>query len=163
MNIGLNKQIADFYKATRVALYRHALAYVHDTGEAEDIVHAGLEKLLEYVIEKNAMPRYPRSFVFTCNKNLAIDALRKRKARIEGKMEIGYTIDHISSETRHELLASHFSVLSEDQKETIFLKEILGYTFLEISRIKGRSLFTIASWHRRGMGKLKKVLMEGNE
>ena len=52
------------------------------------------------------------------------------------------------------------SELSDNERETIILKIYDEMTFEEIAKVTGISKNTTASWYRRGIEKLRKIIKE---
>jgi len=152
--------IERFYLENRRSLYRYALSMVQDTGEAEDLVHGGIEKLVEHVQEHGRPPRHVRCFVVACIRNEAIDLLRKRQSREMSVFDLQQVLNTRTGPPEFEFLARHFQVLTDDEKEVILMKNILGFSLAEIGKIRNVSIFTIATWHRRGIRKLRTSLLE---
>lgn len=149
-----------FYLECRNSLYRYAVSIVHDSGEAGDLVQWGIEKLVEHAEKHGKLPKRVRCFVVACIRNAAIDMLRKRQSREMNAFDLRQVTDSRTDPPEQELLARHFQVLTDDEKEVLLLKNILGFSFSEIGKIRQTSIFTIASWHRRGIRKLRASLLE---
>ncbi|MBN1296445.1 sigma-70 family RNA polymerase sigma factor [bacterium] len=160
MKSTLKLEIENFYRNNRDGLFRYAVSLIQDSNEAEDLVHTGMQVLVEFVRENQCLPDHLRCFVVTCIRNAAVDTLRKRQVSETMIVDISHIMQKDMMAIEHENLARLFSLLTENEKEVILLRDILGYSFREISRIHKRSMFTVASWHRRGICKLRLFLLE---
>ena len=158
MENNLKQEFNLFYQKNRKAFFHYAIALVNDSAEAEDIVHTAMLKLIDYLEKKRHMPEQAKGFTMMCVKNVALDLLRKRSVRESGELTVDKLVDWSAVTRIQAQLLEHLKTLEPDQKEVIIMKEVIGYTFKEIGQLKGVSMFTAASWHRRGMRQLRKCV-----
>ena len=158
--INLKLQLEEFYKNCRHTLYQYAMSLCSNSEEAQDLVHIGFEKLIERVIERGEIPEHTASFVYQCMRNYVIDTVRRQKMRDDIEFDLGHITRRANLTEEQDLLVRLFRRLSQDQREVIMLKEVMGYTFKEISRIREMPLSTITTWYSRGMKKLRKGFPE---
>ena len=126
---------------------------------AEDAIHEAFCKGLRL----NEIPRNLKAYMFKSVRNASIDQLRKRKRT--SILPEDYIFD--TSMNPGELAeASQFKSkvvevllkLSGDERETIVKHLYADLTFQEIADLRARSIGTVASWYRRGIGKMKKYM-----
>jgi RNA polymerase sigma factor (sigma-70 family) len=126
---------------------------------AEDAIHEAFCKGLRL----NEVPRNLKAYMFKCVRNASIDQLRKRKQT--SIFPEDYIFD--TSMNPVELAeASQFKrkvaevllKLSGDERETIVQHLYADLTFQEIADLRVRSIGTVASWYRRGIGKMKEYM-----
>lgn len=155
MNNNLKQQIEAFYNKHRDMLYQYARSLTLDSDRAQDLVHIGIEKFIERVIERGEISRYSTSFIYRCMRNHLIDLARREKLKEDVEIDFGSITKRTDLTVEQDLLVRLFSRLTQDQREVIMLKDVMGYTFKEISRIRETPLFTITSWYKRGMQRLR--------
>jgi len=137
-------------------LFTCALAVTGCPGLAEDAMHEAFCRGFRLT----EIPRNLKAYMFRSVRNAAIDQLRQRR-RTRNLSE-----DYVfaSSEDPGELaelkqfrrrVAEALLKLSRDERETIVQHLYADLTFQEIADLRERSIGTIASWYRRGLGKLK--------
>ena len=149
-------RINTFYKEHRHMLYTYALSLTGCPARAEDAVHTAICKLLSAIV----LPLKLKPYAYRCIRNAAIDDWRKYAAR---STELSDELHPLSCSThesiRHDIetLLDH---LAPDEKETIVLKALHGFTFREIAAMNRSSINTIASRYRRGLQKLKDLYTE---
>lgn len=160
MDTVIAQQIWTLFKKHQNEFYRFAYSLVRNQEDAEDVVQLSLEKLAKQANGKGCLPGQAKGYVFQCIKNSAIDLFRRKKTLMKAEVEIKYILNRQISTHEHALLTECFDLLPENHKEAIMLKEIMGFTYSEIGKIKGVSLFTAASWYRRGMKQLGNLIVK---
>ncbi len=145
-------QVRRFYEAERTALYTYAIGITGAPEAAEDAVHAAIERLLR----RGRPPRELRPYVFRAVRNAAVDHLRRTRpealeARVDGPVKLD------DPAVRPTLLAC-LARLGPDERETVLLRVICGFTLGEIALLRRRSENTVASWYRRGLERLRRML-----
>lgn len=142
--------------------YRYALALVVDENDAYDLVHDAWMKLY---------PRYgklpDKALLFCTIRTLFIDVIRHRQrfeqvAFDEERMEEQYASGDMFSSalTPDKQLVAALSKLRIEERETLFLSVVEGYTADEIATLTRRQRGTVLSMLYRTKRKLKKTLSE---
>ncbi|WP_320054754.1 RNA polymerase sigma factor [uncultured Acetobacteroides sp.] len=120
------------------SIYRFAVKMLKDGDLCHDIVQDTFEKLWirvgEIAFEK------AKSYLFTTVYHATIDHIRKRQ-RIGEDMGLERVTDSVStvSPDLKEILQKGLSLLPEDQKSVILLRDYEGYSYDEIGNITGLS------------------------
>jgi RNA polymerase sigma-70 factor (ECF subfamily) len=144
--------IKEFYDAHAQALFTYALALTRCPSTAEDVVHEAVCRILG----RSALPSELRPYAFRCVRNAAIDARRRQRPSeplgIFDLEQADLTFDRTLCAQVEELLLD----LPADEMETIVLRIYDGLTFREIAEVKRAPANTVASWFRRGVGKLRR-------
>jgi RNA polymerase sigma-70 factor (ECF subfamily) len=123
-------------------MYRFALSYTKSTNEAEDIVQDVLLKLWESRFELNDI-RSLEAWCMTLTRNKALDVLKKTSTKLNTSMEVVKDLKQFDSgsETPFQQLSQRESLINvmnivnelpEKQKAVFLLREIEGYSYLEI-------------------------------
>ncbi len=151
----MEKQYAKYHKQ----LYRIAYSYLRHKQNAEDVIQISYEKAINNQSQLKD-PKKLRSWLIRivineCNQNHRI---RKRQTEIEQKIksnsELVLNSDYvISIELKDALL-----LLSEEDRNLISLKYLLGYKQKEISAILDLPVGTVKSRLSRSLGKLKEII-----
>lgn len=141
--------------------FRYALSLTHDSSQAEDLVQDAVTTMLGKGVA------WDRPYLFATIRNRFIDSYR-RKQRIQFISLEGISgfeadpasgdspdaFDHLEAGHLHEALGS----LREDERETLFLAVVEGYTAEEIAQLSGRPRGTVLSMLFRAKGKLREKL-----
>jgi RNA polymerase sigma factor, sigma-70 family len=119
-------------------IYRFAVKMLKDSDICQDIVQDTFEKLWVRV-EEIAFEK-TKSYLFTTVYHATIDHIRK-KQRVGEDMGLDRVTDSIStvSPDIKEILQKGLSLLPEDQKSVILLRDYEGYSYEEIGNITGLS------------------------
>jgi RNA polymerase sigma factor (sigma-70 family) len=118
------------------SIYRFAVKMLKDGDLCQDIVQDSFEKLWirveEIAVEK------AKSYLFTTVYHATIDHIRKKK-RIGEDIGLERVTDSVSavSPDLKEILQKGLSLLPEDQKSVILLRDYEGYSYDEIGNITG--------------------------
>jgi RNA polymerase sigma factor (sigma-70 family) len=118
------------------SIYRFAVKMLKDSDLCHDIVQDTFEKLWirvgEVAFEK------AKSYLFTTVYHATIDHIRKRQ-RIGEDVGLERVTDSVStvSPDLKEILQRGLSLLPEDQKSVILLRDYEGYSYEEIGNITG--------------------------
>ncbi|MDO7786631.1 RNA polymerase sigma factor [Desulforamulus aquiferis] len=156
-------------------VYSLALRYLKNPHDAEDLSQEVWIKIYNNLslIKKEASIKY---WVLNIAKNACLDELRKKQRKkiplsIEYMAENNYFLDRcicrlplpdekaIIKESAKCILKK-VETLSEQQRKVILLREYLGFTYLEISRLEGCSIGTVKSRLNSARNILRKKLAE---
>lgn len=120
------------------SVYRFSLKMLKDTDLCHDIVQDAFEKLWikaeEIAFEKS------KSYLFTTIYHATIDQIRRKK-RIGEDVEldrVSETTSTVSPDLK-DILQKGLSLLPEDQKSVVLLRDYEGYSYDEIGKITGLS------------------------
>jgi RNA polymerase sigma-70 factor (ECF subfamily) len=127
----------------RNKMYRFALSYLKNEEEAKDIVQ---EVLLNLWDSRNDLAKVKNleAWCMTLTKNKSLDALKRAGKKRNEKLEIHHESSHATNYTPYEVVTEKESVenvksivddLPEKQKAAFTLREIQGYSYLEICDI----------------------------
>lgn len=151
------KRLREAYELHRQDLYTYALGITRDPAAAEDAVHGAFAKLLN----TRRLPNDIRPYVFRMVRNAAIDEKRRVTRDNDAIALLAKTNGHAippEQYARYLEIESAIAQLNDDERETIILKDLTGFTLREIAEIQDTSINTVASWYRRGLEKLRKIL-----
>lgn len=137
-------------------LYTYALSLTGCPARAEDAVHTAICKLLSAIV----LPLKLKPYAYRCIRNAAIDDWRKYAARSTELADEQHLASHAAPAPISHDIETLLDRLAPDEKETIVLKALHGFTFREIAAINRSSINTIASRYRRGLQKLKDLCAE---
>lgn len=156
--------IARIYQEQRQALYSLALGILRDPGAAEDAVHDAVSRVL---IRTREPEGDPAAFLFTCARNAALDAARRRKVRaaapVDGSIFDSSRVDPSMSAAdaeAFEQLRSAIDELPQEQQEVLLMRALGRLGFEQIATVTGLPLGTVASRYSRGVQALRNRLQE---
>lgn len=148
--------------------YRLAWSVTADESLAKDVVQ---EVFLKLVRQPSLLEgvQSERAMIFTMARNLALDALRRRRTRDDTQQRWSRelpqwfepTIDDDSEERQQHIVAA-LVALPEEQRTAVHLHLWEGLSFREIGEIEGLPTQTIASRYRYGLDKLRAALHRQN-
>lgn len=120
------------------AVYRFIRADLKDDDRSNDIVQDSFEKLWMHVAEIEF--RVVKSWLFSTAYHNMIDIIRKEKrmVRLEESKQEDLLINSQYSDL-NEILHAALSILPEQQKSVILLRDYEGYSYQEIGEITGQT------------------------
>jgi RNA polymerase sigma-70 factor (ECF subfamily) len=151
--------LAELYDRHAGSLYRHALALTRTVPDAEDLVHAVFVKLATTGAELLGVTT-PASYLHRMLHTAWVDG-RRRMTRGEQVMTLaGRDSLAWSAETGGALdsaidIARLLELIPGAEREVVVLHLTEGFSFREIGRMTGVSLFTAAGRYRQGIGRLR--------
>lgn len=151
-----HKRITKLYEEKKHMLYSYALGLTNCPAKAEDAVHTAISKLLSVIV----LPRKLEPYAYRCIRNAAIDDWRKYAARATEPLEEQQITSHESHTHASQDIISLLNHLTPEERETIVLKALHGFTFREIATISRSSINTVSSRYRRTLQKLKALYEE---
>ena len=147
--------IREFYDQHAQALFTYALALTRCPSTAEDVVH----EVVCRILGRGSLPSELRPYFFRCVRNAATDARRRtRPTEPIGILDLAHADEGFDRTLAAEIERLLFD-LPTDEMETIVLRIYDGLTFREIAEVKRASANTVASWFRRGVGRLRRKVM----
>ena len=159
---GRAEALAELYDRHVASLFRHALMLARHRPDAEDLVQAVFVKLATTGAELLGV-REPASYLHRMLHTTWIDGQRRRATgeRAAEHTEHGTTAwagpRHGGPEGAIDI-ARALEALPPAQREAILLHLIEGFSFREIGRLTGVSLFTAAGRYRLGIRRLRASL-----
>jgi len=154
--------LAELYARHGAAAYRHALWILRCPADAEDVVQTVFVTLAVRGAELLGVRR-PASYIGAMVHHEAL-AMRQRCDRetdaggdllLQAASERGLEVERLA-------LGRALARLDTTQREVVFLRVHAGFTFREIGRMTGVSLFTVASRYRLALIRLRRLL-EGED
>ena len=124
-------------------MYRFALSYLKNEEEAKDVVQEVLIKLWETRSELEKVNNI-EAWCMTLTRNKSLDALKRAGRKRNEKLEIHHEPAHATNHSPLQVVTEKESVenvkkiadeLPEKQKTAFTLREIQGYSYLEICDI----------------------------
>jgi len=155
---GRRQALGELYDRHAPSLFRHALALTRRQAEAEDLVHVVFVKLAGTGADLLGV-RTPASYLHRMLKTTWVDAQR-REITGERAMEHRATVfppapaaDFVQAID----MARALDELPTLQREVIVLHLVEGFSFLEIGRLTGVSIFTAAGRYRLAINRLRRA------
>ena len=160
MSEAVSETLRAFYAGHRQQLYTYAVSITRQREAAEDAIQRAFQQLLSCT----ALPTDLRPYVFRCVRNAALDGLRRDQVRHESIFAVDGNAEPAAPLSATALSAAEIDAqlqcLSPDERETIVQKIYDNLTFQEIAELRGVPLPTVASWYRRGLEKLRALLLK---
>ena len=136
--------------------FRYALALTHDAAEAQDLVHDACLSVLR------AGGPWQTAYLFAAVRNRYIDRWRKGRkllfVPLDADSESLSKSTDIDEAVDAEALHRALGTLRPDERETLFLAVVEGYTAQEIADMTQRPRGTILSLLHRTKEKLRNLL-----
>lgn len=146
--------LSDLYEQYRRELFLTAWQVLRDSGLSEDAVHSAFAKLVQFA----KRPEDPKSYVFRCVRNAAVDLARTKSRRREEPIDPDWDASAASVDVLHaeatELVARLLQRLDDAEREVIGLHLHAKLTFAEIAKLLDEPPATVASRYRRALEKL---------
>ena len=152
--------LAELYDRHAASLYRHAVALTRHVADAEDLVHAVFVKLATTGAELLGV-RAPASYLHRMLHTTWIDGRRRNTT---GAQVVTHAGARNSGRDRGDSggldeaidIARFLEAVPAAEREVIVLHVTEGFSFRDIGRMTGVSLFTAAGRYRQGIGRLRK-------
>jgi RNA polymerase sigma-70 factor (ECF subfamily) len=159
LGAGRREALAELYDRHAAALFRHGLALTRRRAEAEDLVQAVFVKLATTGADLLGV-RTPASYLHRMLKTTWVDGQRQAIAG-ERAVDQGTAGDGLAPwpdlDARFDI-GRALDELPSLQREVIVLHLVEGYSFLEVGRLTGVSLFTAAGRYRLAVARLRTAL-----
>ncbi|WP_317368075.1 sigma-70 family RNA polymerase sigma factor [uncultured Tyzzerella sp.] len=170
-NLDAFSQIVDKYEKM---IYNLAYRIFNNTSDAEDMTQEIFIKIYKNIYKCEGKQSI-KTWVYTIAYNTCIDEVRKRKGKnnisldieIEGE-ENSFSLDVPSDEPTPESallqkegfleIEQAINSLNEINKSLVFLRDIKGFSYNEISEIMGINIGTVKSRLNRARNTLKNML-----
>lgn len=154
---GRQSALAELYDRHSRSLFRHALALSRRPTDAEDLVHSVFVRIANLGADLLGV-RSPAAYLHRLLHSMWIDSYRR--SRVAGRIVAGSSAPE-SETPAHDAaidLARALDGLRADQREALVLHVIEGFSFREIGRMTGVSLFTAAARYRLALAKVRRDL-----
>lgn len=141
-------------------ILRFVKSLVRDHHEAEDITQNVFIKLMS-VIGKYEPREVPFSaWIRKVARNVALDHLRTRRTTLVEEVRVAEDDRRQVSRERNRDLCEALERLTEDQREVLVLRHIVGLSPAEIAKLLGKKENAIHALHHRGRLSLQSALTE---
>lgn len=166
MAVGDDRAGVVFVRRYQHRLFGLALAIVGDAGRAEDVAQEAFIRIFRHAVMYDARRASVPTWALTITRNLAIDALRARRASPTDPSDRVF-LELMSTERLPEDVAlttdalvpigAALADLPVDQRRAVLLAAMYGRTGAEIAEAEGIPLGTAKSRLRMGMAKLRQA------
>jgi RNA polymerase sigma-70 factor, ECF subfamily len=143
-------------------IYGYVLSILRDAHEAEDATQTVFMKLISVI--HNYEPRQVpfTAWILRVAHNVAVDSLRQRRpVPCEEVIDSSRAADDSSHEARRGLEQA-LETLSEDQREVVVLRNLVGLSPAEIADRMGRTESSIHGLHHRARLAMRRELTRGD-
>ena len=156
---GRREALGELYDTYGASLFRHGLALTRRRAEAEDLVQAVFVKLATTGAELLGV-RTPAHYLHRMLKTTWLDGQRRT---IVGERALEHAtagfMEAQSGQPEDTIdISRALDELPPLQREVIVLHMVEGFSFVEVGRLTGVSLFTAAGRYRLAVARLRKVL-----
>jgi RNA polymerase sigma-70 factor (ECF subfamily) len=155
---GAGEALAELYDRHAMSLFRHALILVRHSSDAEDLVQTVFLKLATTGAELLGV-REPAGYLHRMLRTTWID--RQRRAVNEARVsepDASWLMPRHGAPEEAIDLSRALAALTAVQREAVVLHLADGFSFREIGRMTGVSLFTAAGRYRSGVSRLRASL-----
>jgi RNA polymerase sigma-70 factor (ECF subfamily) len=152
--------LGQLYDRHAAPLFRHAMAVSEQPADAEDLVQTVFVNLATTGADLLAV-RKPTSYLHRMLRTARVDARRREIRASEEPLQECYTEapgNHRSDETAALDGARVLRLLPAEQREVVELHLIEGFSFREIGRMTGVSMWTVTGRYRLAIGRLRNLL-----
>jgi RNA polymerase sigma-70 factor (ECF subfamily) len=158
---GDNDAIRFLYLRYKDNVYGYVLSILRDAHEAEDATQTVFIKLMS-VIHKYEPREVPfTAWILKVARNVAIDSLRQRRpVPCEEIIESWRPANDVSHDRRRGLTQA-LETLTEEQRDVVVLRHLVGLSPGEIAHRMGRTESSIHGLHHRARRALRRELIRG--
>lgn len=156
------------YSATSAKLFGVCLRFLNNRAEAEDALQDAFVKIWRNADRYRANGLSPMTWLITVTRNLCIDRLRARKARLGDMDEVAEMADSAPGPEAQAIAASDrarivhcMDGLDPDKALAVRRAYLEGHTYQDLSEELNVPLNTIRTWLRRSLMRLKECLSDG--
>ncbi len=158
---GRSEALSEIYDASVRKLFGLALWRTGTVDDASDVVQDVFIRLAEQGVKLRKI-KDPRAWLLTVTHRIGIDVLRKRKRHPSESLEFCALVEASSCDPDRlldaERASAHLAMISESQRDVIYLRHFADCTFSQISNVLGIPTFTAASRYRLGIKKLRRLM-----
>ncbi len=154
---GRQGALAELYDLHAASLFRHAIALSRNRTDAEDLVHNVFVKLAGLGPELLGV-RAPAGYLHRMLHTTWIDG--RRRVHVAGRIATGPLPEapHVPAHDTAMDVIRALDGLPEEQRQAVVLHAVEGFSFREIGRMTGVSLFTAAARYRLAVAKMRTAL-----
>jgi RNA polymerase sigma-70 factor (ECF subfamily) len=143
--------LRELYVRYAAPVHRHVRAIVRDEDEAEDVTQLVFLKLVGSVGSYDERRGDFTVWLLRVARNLAIDELRRRRPVLAGELHAPPDArSDDSGPDRAQALREALAALSDEQREVVVLRHVVGMGPREIAARLAKSEASIHALHRRG-------------
>src|SRR5690606_18326385 len=143
------------------SLFRYCIGLTRNQADADDLVQTAFSKLWEYREELEM--KVARSWLFRTAYRSMIDEYRKVKRNREYRnAQTERTTELQNSVEEKDLIREALTVLTDEQKNLILLRDYEGYSYEELCELTGMTMSNVKTTLFRSRKKLKEKLQELN-
>ncbi len=150
--------IEGLYRKHAEPLYRYLRSLLRDADDALDCLQIVFAKLLDRGALVTQLDD-PRSFLFRCVHNAAIDRLRKRGKEVVGTLPVVVARNE-APDCDVEAVQQALAKLNAEQRSVVVLKLYQGFTFREIAAALGTPQKTCESRYSAALKRLALLLAD---
>ena len=155
----VKEDLSAIYEEYSGELYACAVAITGRSELAEDAIHDAFRRMLNL----GQAPGCWKAYVFRSVRNAAVDVMRRQGRTVELDAASIFDPSPAVTETVERVdfmghVADALRRLTADERETIIQHIYADLTFREISDLREAPMGTVASWYRRGMENLRRLL-----
>ena len=152
---GHQDALGELYDRHAASLYRHALALARVPADAEDLMQAVFVKLATTGADLLAVRR-PASYLHWMLRTTWVDARRRAIAGARAESDATQPLAMPSRRVIEGIdISRAMDELPPTQREVIVLHLVEGFSFREVGRMTGVSLFTAAARYRLAIARLR--------
>jgi RNA polymerase sigma-70 factor (ECF subfamily) len=144
----------------RPKLHRYSARMTGSVIDGEDVLQDALVKALE-AFDRAGPSTNPEGWLFSIAHNAALDFLRRRAviAALQADVETDLVADPSTVGDREAVAASlrSFMHLPVNQRSSVILMDVLGYSLADINSITGSSIAAIKTALHRGRARLREL------
>jgi RNA polymerase sigma-70 factor (ECF subfamily) len=160
---GRREALAEIYDRHGGPLFRHAFALTRRQADAEDLVHAVFLKLAATGAALGRV-RTPAGYLHRMLHRTWLDAGRRTTTgtRIVEQMAHSVPVEQAGIAEAIDLTYA-LETLPPAQREVIVLHLVEGFSFREVGKLTGVSIFTAAARHRLAIRRLRTILGDSRQ
>ncbi|MEA4909033.1 MAG: sigma-70 family RNA polymerase sigma factor [Chloroflexi bacterium] len=163
---GDSSAIGQFYELYRVRIFRYLYYRLGDRQSAEDLTSEVFIRVMRALPEYRSQDGNVQAWLFQIARNLTIDYYRK-----QGRRPVEALHENIPSSSEDpdsaaeralnsEWLKKALAQLTNEQREAVILRIVVGMPVAEVAALMGKSEDAIKGLQRRGLVALRAVLTE---
>lgn len=152
--------LEQLYRTTGRAVYTYALSLVKNPTDAQDLVQDTYLKIQASAHLYRPMGK-PMAWIFTITRNLAYTRLSSNRNHVSTEdcdLENDPQYAYVHHPDDRLVLQSALRILTQEEREVIFLHCIAGMKHREIAADLDQSISTVLSRYHRALKKLKNYL-----
>ena len=159
---GKTEVMGELYENTSTAIFGYALSILKNRSDAEDVVHDCYLKVYQSCKNYSKQGK-PLAWMLTITRNLCLEKIRKESKTLDIEVEEWMHVDipELSNEEKLTIRESML-VLSEEERQIVYLHAVAGLKHREIAQVIGKGLGTVLSKYNRATKKLRLVLERGD-